>query len=94
MSSVPTNLPGIPLIVILSFCYSFFIVFCYHNAFTSGFVFVLALFQVVNQSDLADAPRGDKRYLAGYDDALKAVTRFLEASDLWDVPESPPAGFR
>jgi hypothetical protein len=37
---------------------------------------------------LADQPQGDRRYLAGYDDALKAVTRFLEESrHLWDVPE-------
>ena len=37
---------------------------------------------------LADSPQGDKRYLAGYDDALKAVTRFLEESrHLWDEPE-------
>lgn len=37
---------------------------------------------------LADELQGDKRYLAGYDDALKAVTRFLEESlHLWDVPE-------
>jgi len=37
---------------------------------------------------LAEEPQGDKRYLAGYDDALKAVARFLEESrHLWDVPE-------
>jgi hypothetical protein len=27
---------------------------------------------------LADEPRGHPHYLAGYDDALKAVSRFLE----------------
>jgi hypothetical protein len=37
---------------------------------------------------LGDEPRGNKHYLAGYNDALKAVTRFLEETrHLWDVPE-------
>ena len=37
---------------------------------------------------LADEPQGNPHYLAGYDNVLKAVTRFLEASrHLWDVPE-------
>ena len=37
---------------------------------------------------LADEPRGNKHYLAGYDAGLKAVARFLkEARHLWDVPE-------
>jgi hypothetical protein len=36
----------------------------------------------------ADEPRGNKQYLAGYDDALRALIRFLEESRyLWDVPE-------
>jgi hypothetical protein len=37
---------------------------------------------------LADEVKGNPHYLAGYDDALKAVTRFLEESrHLWDMPE-------
>jgi hypothetical protein len=37
---------------------------------------------------LADDIKGNKHYLAGYDDALKAITRFLEESrHHWDVPE-------
>jgi YD repeat-containing protein len=37
--------------------------------------------------DLADEVKGNPHYLAGYGDALKAVTRFLEESrHLWDVP--------
>jgi len=37
---------------------------------------------------IADEPRGNKHYVRGFDDGLKAVTRFLEESrHLWDVPE-------
>ena len=36
---------------------------------------------------IADEARGNKQYLRGFDDALKAITRFLEDSrHLWDVP--------
>jgi hypothetical protein len=37
---------------------------------------------------VADEPQGNKHYLRGFDDALKAVTRFLEESrHHWDAPE-------
>ena len=37
---------------------------------------------------LADEVKGNKQYLAGYNDALKAITRYLEESrHRWDVPE-------
>src|SRR5690348_11653154 len=37
---------------------------------------------------IADEARGNKQYLRGFDDALKAITRFLEESrHQWDVPE-------
>ena len=37
---------------------------------------------------IADEARGNKHYLRGFDDALKAITRFLEESrHQWDVPE-------
>jgi hypothetical protein len=36
----------------------------------------------------ADEPRGNKHYVRGFDDALKAITRFLEESrHQWDMPE-------
>jgi hypothetical protein len=41
----------------------------------------------LNDALTAEA-RGNKHYLRGFDDALKAVTRFLEESrHHWDVPE-------
>jgi len=37
---------------------------------------------------IADEARGNKHYLRGFDDALKAVARYLEESrHRWDVPE-------
>jgi hypothetical protein len=40
------------------------------------------------ENELADEAKGNKHYLAGFDDALKAMTRFIESHrDEWDVPE-------
>ena len=37
---------------------------------------------------IADDVRGNKQYLRGFDDALKAITRFLEESrHHWDVAQ-------
>ena len=36
----------------------------------------------------ADEGKGNKHYLAGFDDALKAMTHFIESQrDEWDVGE-------
>src|SRR5262245_50657143 len=41
---------------------------------------------------IAVKPHGNQHYLAGYDDTLKAIRRFLEeARPQWDVPEQIPA---
>jgi hypothetical protein len=38
--------------------------------------------------ELADEAKGNKHYLAGFEDALKAITRFIESQrDEWDVSE-------
>ena len=40
------------------------------------------------QEALADEVKGNRHYVQGYDDALKAVLRFLEESrHRWDQPE-------
>jgi len=40
------------------------------------------------EHELADEAKGNKHYLAGFEDALKAMTRFIESHrHEWDVPE-------
>jgi hypothetical protein len=40
------------------------------------------------ERELADEAKGNKHYLAGFEDALKAMTRFIESQrDEWDVSE-------
>ena len=40
------------------------------------------------ERELADEAKGNKHYLAGFEDALKAMTRFIEPQrDEWDVSE-------
>ena len=40
------------------------------------------------EHELADEAKGNKHYLAGFEDALKAMTRFIESrQDEWDVSE-------
>jgi hypothetical protein len=40
------------------------------------------------ERELADEAKGNKHYLAGFEDALKAMTRFIECHrNTWDVPE-------
>jgi len=40
------------------------------------------------EHELADEAKGNKHYLAGFDDALKVMTRFIESHrHEWDVPE-------
>ncbi len=46
-----------------------------------------SLLPSLTEAIAADAS-GNKHYLRGFDDALQAVTRFLEESrQKWDVPE-------
>jgi hypothetical protein len=41
------------------------------------------------ERELADEAKGNKHYLAGFEDALKAMTRFIESQrDEWDVSEN------
>lgn len=40
------------------------------------------------EREFADEARGNKHYLAGFEDALKGMTRFIESQrDEWDVSE-------
>jgi len=40
------------------------------------------------ERELADEAKGNKHYLAGFEDAPKAMTRFIESQrDEWDVSE-------
>jgi hypothetical protein len=40
------------------------------------------------ERELADEAKGNKPYLAGFEDALKAMTQFIESQrDEWDVSE-------
>jgi hypothetical protein len=40
------------------------------------------------ERELADEAKGNKHYLAGFGDALKAMTQFIESQrDEWDVSE-------
>jgi hypothetical protein len=40
------------------------------------------------ERELADEARGNKHYLAGFEDALKAMTHFIESQrNEWDVSE-------
>jgi len=39
--------------------------------------------------EIADEAKGNKHYLAGFEDALKGMTRFIESQrDEWDVRET------
>jgi len=41
------------------------------------------------ERELADEAKGNKHYLAGFEDALKGMTRFIESHrDEWDVSEN------
>jgi hypothetical protein len=41
------------------------------------------------ERELADEAKGNKHYLAGFEDALNAMTRFIESQrDEWDVSEN------
>jgi hypothetical protein len=40
------------------------------------------------EREIADEAKGSKHYLAGFEDALKGMTRFIESQrDEWDVSE-------
>lgn len=40
------------------------------------------------EHELADEAKGNKHYLAGFEDALNAITRFIESQrEEWDVSE-------
>ena len=40
------------------------------------------------ECEIADEAKGNKHYLAGFEDALKGMTRFIESQrDEWDVSE-------
>ena len=41
------------------------------------------------EREIADEAKGNKHYLAGFEDALKGMTRFIESQrDEWDVSET------
>ena len=41
------------------------------------------------EREIADQAQGNKHYLAGFEDALKGMTRFIESQrDEWDVSET------
>ena len=41
------------------------------------------------EHELADEAKGNKHYLRGFEDALKAITRFIESERReWDVSEA------
>jgi hypothetical protein len=40
------------------------------------------------EREIADEAKGNKHYLAGFEDAMKGMTRFIESQrDEWDVSE-------
>jgi hypothetical protein len=40
------------------------------------------------EREIADEAKGNKHYLAGFEDAMKGMTRFIESQrDEWDVAE-------
>ena len=40
------------------------------------------------ERELADEAKGNKHYLTGFEDALKAISQFIESQrDEWDVSE-------
>jgi len=41
------------------------------------------------EHEITDEAKGNKHYLAGFEDALKGMTRFIESQrDEWDVSET------
>ena len=50
--------------------------------------FIIDTFLPSLKEAIADEANGNKHHLRGFDDALKAITRFLEAHrQQWDVAE-------